>query len=175
MTRTNFPFSSCLYRMHGSVLLCCNFFCRSSTKPCRQNLLPRGTEPSTGYWTCVYKNNFTTCPHYYHIQGKVQFLEALTYVPKALVEHPQPQSFPIIHYLRDTLVPTTRQILYDFEYDDKSIFPPDTNGSVLQQGWHDQEYRDFQKYYNSDGILLAPRTPEHSQNVYFDRLKFLST
>jgi hypothetical protein len=150
-------------------------FCPRSTKPCRKNLLPSGTEPSTGSWTCVYTNGIHTCPHYYHIQGKVQFLETLTYVPKAYVEHPQPQLFPIIHYLRDTQVHTKRQILYDFEYDDISIYPQDTNGCVLQVGWHDQEYRDFQRYYDSEGILLTPRTPEHSQDVYFDRLKFLST
>jgi hypothetical protein len=49
------------------------------------------------------------------------------------------------------------------------------NCSVLQQGWHDREYQDFQKYYNSDDILLTPRTPQHLQDVYFDRLKILST
>ncbi len=145
--------------------------CIWCTKPCRKNLLLPGTEPVSRSWQCWKRE----CPHYYHIQDTVQFLEQITYVPKAYVEHPQPNLFPYIHRLRNTKVSTRRQVIYDFEYDNVSVYPPDVDGNVFKEGWHDQHYRDFQKYQDIDnaGILRKRLLNEITIERYFDRLQEL--
>ncbi len=147
-------------------------YCIRCTKPCRRNLLLPGTEPISQSWTCTKRG----CPHYYHIQDTVQFLEEITYLPKQYVEHPQPKLFPYVHQLRDTRSPTRRQIIYDFENYNVSVYHPDVDGKELHEGWHDQHYRDFRKYKDRDtaGIIRCRLPIATTVNRYFDHLQNLS-
>ena len=144
-------------------------FCRRSTKPCRRNLLERAPDSILEHCACPSR----TCHHYYHIQDTVQFLEEITYLPLNYVHQPQPDPFPYIHRVRDTRVPTRRQIVHNFE---RNLIrhQVDEVGREIHEGWHDQEYRDLDKYYDSDGILLTPLTLDESLTKFFARLDWLS-
>ena len=115
-----------------------------------------------------------TCKHYYHLQGKVQFQEDLTYLPLNYVHQPQPDPFPYIHRLRNTNLPVRRQIIHDYEYDSCSTHSVDEEGREIHEGWHDQEYRDLNKYCDTDGILLKPLHPDESLDKFFENLSYLS-